>query len=79
MKQLIIEQPNAENMHKRITRVGMIGWKGDPLGIVQEIKIWLCLQMVYALTRIFPRKWKFLELSDSNRLPSPSQKTKQCQ
>ena len=34
-----------------------LGWKGDPLGIMQEIIIWPCWKMVYALTRICQTKW----------------------
>ena len=33
-----------------------LGGKGDPLRIVQEIKIWPCWQMVFAQTRIYPSK-----------------------
>ena len=28
------------------------GWRANPLGIVQDIKIWLCYQMLYVQTRI---------------------------
>ena len=35
-----------------------LGWEGDPLGIVQEIKISPYNQMVYAQTRIRPWKKK---------------------
>ena len=34
-----------------------MGGKGDPLGIVQEIKILLYNQIVYAQTRIGRREW----------------------
>ena len=33
-----------------------LGGKGDPLGIVQEIKIWSCWYMVNAQSRISPGK-----------------------
>ena len=33
-----------------------LGGKGNPLRIVQEIKIWTYNQMVFALTRIRPRE-----------------------
>ena len=32
------------------------GREGDSLGIVQKIKIWPYYQMVYAQTRLYPRK-----------------------
>ena len=35
-----------------------LGCQGDPLGIVQEIKIWSCEQMVYSQPRISPVKWE---------------------
>ena len=35
----------------------MIGGKDDPLGIVQELNVWVYYQMIYAQTRIHPRKW----------------------
>ena len=44
------------NWYKKIKDKAWLGWKGDPLGIVQETKIWTCWQMVYAQTRICPRK-----------------------
>ena len=31
--------------------------EGDPLGIVQEVELWLYERMVYVQTRICPRKW----------------------
>ena len=34
-----------------------MGGEGDPLGIVQEIEIWLYYQMVNAQTRICPGEW----------------------
>ena len=46
--------------------------KGDPLGIVQRIEIWLCWQIVYAKTRICSRKSDLeisLQLWDTNRSP----------
>ena len=38
MKRLIIKLANAVDYHKSIRKVG---GKGDPLGIIQEIVIWL--------------------------------------
>ena len=35
---------------------GVLGGKDDPQGIVQEIKISPCWQMVFVQTRICPRK-----------------------
>ena len=42
---------------KRIQDKAWLGWKVKPLRIVQEIKIWPYWLMVYAQTRISPRKW----------------------
>ena len=38
------------------TRHNLSG-KGDPLWIVQKIKIWSYYQMIYAKTRIHSREW----------------------
>ena len=53
--------------------------EGDPLGIVQEIEIWLYKQTEDASTRFGPRKWDAqnnLGFWDRNRSPNPSQKKK---
>ena len=42
---------------KGIGDLTWLGGKGDPLEIVQEIKIWSHYQMVYTQTRICPRQW----------------------
>ena len=39
---------NAANWLKRNTLVSMTEWEGDPLGIVQEIKVWPYWWMVHA-------------------------------
>ena len=41
---------------KEIHRQAWLGWKGDPLGIVQESKVRPYKQMVNAQIRICPRK-----------------------
>ena len=43
---------------KRIQEQTRLGEKDDPLGIVQEIKIWPYYQMVDALTRLSPKNEK---------------------
>ena len=40
------------------TGTARMGGKGDPLGIVQETKIYPCWKMGYAQTRLFSRKWE---------------------
>ena len=55
--------------------------EGDPLRIVQEIKIWSYNQMVYAQNRIRPREWDVqssLGFKDTNRSPNPGYKTRPC-
>ena len=50
-----------------------MGGKGDPLWAVQEIIIPTCWQMIYAQTRMSPRKWSAqnsLGLWDKNRSPN---------
>ena len=42
---------------KEVQVLTWLGWEGDPMGNVQEIKIWPGWYMVYAQTRICPRKW----------------------
>ena len=56
------------------TRHNLSG-KGDPLGIVQEIKIWLYYQMISVQTKISPRKWdaqNSMGFWDTNRSPNLS-------
>ena len=58
-----------------------LGWKGDPLGIVQEVKILLYEQIVYAKPRIHPEEWhaqSSLEFWDANRSLNLDQMTKPC-
>ena len=53
--------------------------KGDPLGIVQELKIWLYYQIVSAQTRISPKKCdpeNSQVFSDTNRSLNPSEMAK---
>ena len=38
---------NVANKHERNKGADTIGKKDDPLGIVQEIKIWSCWKMLY--------------------------------
>ena len=50
-----------------------LGGKGDPLGIVQEVKIWPFKQMVYAQPSICPGEWDAqtpLGFWDLNRSPN---------
>ena len=35
-----------------------MGGEEDPLGILQEIKVWLCEQMVYTQPSVRPAKWE---------------------
>ena len=42
---------------KELQNEARLGGEGDPLEIVQEIKIWPNYQMVYAQTRILWREW----------------------
>ena len=65
-----------------------MGGEGDPLGILQEIELWPCEQVVYAQPRIHPVEWDVWNSRgfwDSNRSldtgqtirPSNSQKKKE--
>ena len=42
---------------KRVQNNRQLGGRGYLLGIEQEIELWSYEQMVYAQTRIRPRKW----------------------
>ena len=60
---------------KEILDKAWLSGEDDPLGIVQEIKIWPCWQMVYAQTRNRPRKWdaiNSLGIWDTNGSPIPA-------
>ena len=46
-----------QTITKGVPDSAWLGGKGDPLGIVQDIKIWTYCQLVYALTRIGPKEW----------------------
>ena len=51
----------------------------NSLGIVQEIEIWPCEQVVYAQPRICPRKWNAqnsLGFWDTNGSPNLAQTTR---
>ena len=64
---------------KRIENKTQLAGKWDPLGIVQEIKIWPHLQMVYAQTRIRPGEWdaqNSLGFWDINIYPYSGRKTR---
>ena len=64
---------------QRIEEETRLNGEGDPLGIIQEIKIWPYYQMVYTQTRIRSREWdaqSSLGFWDTNRSSHPSQKTR---
>ena len=53
--------------------------ESDPLGILEEIKIFLYSQMVCAKTKIFPWQWNpwiYIEVWDTNWSPNLDQKTR---
>ena len=57
----------------------MMGVEGDPVGIVQEIKIRPYNQMVYAHTKTRSREWdakNYLGFGNTNGSPNPDQKTR---
>ena len=58
------ETMNVGNWWKGNIRLDMAGWIGDPLRIVQKIKIWTYYQKVYAQTRICARKMNRLKFSE---------------
>ena len=47
-----------ETSIKEIQKQAWLGWEIDQLGIAQETEVCLDWQMVYAQTRISPRKYK---------------------
>ena len=64
---------------KRIQAKQQLSGKGNPLGIVVQIKIWQYSQTVCTQTRICTREyntWNYLGFWDTNRSPNLSQKTR---